>query len=200
MFSEIGTVEKVVQTAEKVVQTQLEDIKNCGISIYCAGYDKGYQQRQRDIVEHGDKVYHEDGLNSEENILCTTQEAYQKGLEDMWNAFHVAYELPDDQMEAVFDDIWFSSIFRKYTPTEFVKVIEDWKQQQKEMDEDEIKVGDEVTDYQGNIFYAVDICDGDIRCWSKDGISVLLDHECLKKTGKHIDGISDVLQQMQEGE
>lgn len=124
--------------------------------------------------------------------------AYQKGLEDMCNAFRVAYELSDDQMETVFDDIWFSSIFRKYTPAEFVKVIEDWKQKQEEMDKDEIRVGDEVEDYQGNILYAVDICDGYIRCWTKEGMSVPLADVCLKKTGKHIDGIAEVLKQMQE--
>ena len=110
---------------KRTLNTQvLNDIVNVyyldGIEAgYKAGYDYGY----------------ENGLNSEKNILCTTQEAYQKGLDDAWAAARKLFsDMSEKEIEAIFPNEWNNGGFRaliELKPQEAIEKIREYEEKQK---------------------------------------------------------------------
>ena len=83
---------------------------------------------------------------------ATTLE-YEKGLNDAWKTITTIAKMPGGERERVFGDTWLSNILNKFSVSEIINILDGYEPEQ-----DEIKVGDIITD--GKISYLViDITD-----------------------------------------
>lgn len=133
---------------------------------------------------------------------ATTLE-YQQGLDDAWKAIMKIAKMPDGERGRVFGDCWISNILNKFSATEIINILDGYEPEQ-----DEIKVGNEVTytfkdgteivpfvvfkinDDGGNrICEGLQVTDGR---WVGGGLD-------YKKTGRHFPQVEELLKAMKGG-
>lgn len=136
--------------------------------------------------------------------------AYQRGLEDAWEAARKIADMwtriDNDELLAIFgitERIGHStirSLFEKQTANEAMLELEAYEEKQKA--DDEIKVGDEVETKDGKRFVVTTFgsgFDGDIAVGvCADGLGLGVDLKELHKTGRHFD-IEMILEDMRCG-
>lgn len=144
-------------------------------------------------------------LNSDyinEHFGSLQDDAYQRGLEDAWEAARKIVKMPDPPYWGVFDE-YKDDLFRKITATEAIAKLKAYEEKQKH--DDKIVVGDEVewdNDFTGDRFIVTRIYQPYGKKEQCDGIdddgdvyrAVLI--ESLVKTGRHFD-IASILKEMQ---
>ena len=153
---------------------------------YQHGYDKGYK----------------DKTNNDEVCKELASEAYQRGLNDAWEAARKIIEMPDPPYWGVFGE-YKSDLFGKITASEAIEKLKAYEEKQKAADE--IKVGDEVISldrkgkaieemspwfvtYETKYSYQGFDTDGSFRSNPK---------ESVRKTGRHFN-IDKILKEMQQ--
>ena len=149
-------------------------------AIFRKGVNAGHEQGFKDGYEEG-----------KEN------RDYQKGLDDAWEIARKIIEYNESECKQVFGTVLWSHIICGLSASEAKAKIEAWEQKQKEADE--IKVGDEVVwDDAKYIVTAVLEAYGEVSLVNSSGESVYALTEQCNKTGRHFNGIAEVLKQMQE--
>ena len=142
--------------------------------------------------------------NLDEETKQSVDEAYQRGLEDAWEAARKLFSsMADSDIEKAFPTEWNSGGFNalmNLQPQEAIEKLKAYEEKQKV--DDKIEVGDEVN-WLGDCFIVTRIfqsrtqkeqCDGidDDGCVYRD---ILMDD--LEKTGRHFD-IEKILEEMRE--
>ena len=69
-------------------------------------------------------------------------EAYQRGLDEAWEAAEKVLMLESEELKEIFDVIYEEEVFGNFTPAKAIEKLRAYEEQKKA--EDEIKVGDEV--------------------------------------------------------
>ena len=164
------------------------DIEQARMEAYQKGYETGYEDG-----------YNEPGKNQ--------QEAYQKGLNDLWEAVQKAIkmycEIDNEVFLRVFYDVkcdWGESVLQalfKNTPQHLIDSIRQYEQRQ----EEQIQVGDEVIAASGKAVI-IDISDNkDNARYIYSDSTLGFDNICnLRKTGRHFPEVAAVLEKMREGQ
>ena len=128
--------------------------------------------------------------------------AYQRGLEDAWEAARKIVKMPDPPYWGVFDE-YKDDLFRKITAAEAIEKLKAYEEKQKA--DDEIKVGDEVYAYtpsgKTRPFIIIKIYDEDgVKYYSginADGNHVQGGLNYIK-TGRHFPHVVELLKAMKE--
>lgn len=125
--------------------------------------------------------------------------AYQKGLNDAWEAARKLFSsMADSDIEKAFPIEWNNGGFKalmNLQPQEAIEMLKAYEEKQKA--DDEIKAGDEVI-YNGTTKCIVVRPEDDERYASlidSDGTHYAADHRECKKTGRHFD-IDKILEDM----
>ena len=176
----VGEINNNLSILEELVR---KDIMEQVDEAYQKGYDKGYADKTNN------------------NEVCKMlakdiqDEAYQRGLDDAWEAARKIVLSPDEggtslpDLFAMFGNGPMQAVFRNYSATQAIAKLKDHEEKRKA--DDEIKVGDEVkrklasendsrgivTKEWGDIYYIM-WSDGSSGKWYKDSIV---------KTGRHFD-------------
>lgn len=148
-------------------------------------YDKGYKQGQKDM---------------EQDTMAVLENGKMIGREEAWECCRKLFAtMPEKDIEQAFYTEWHNGGFNalmNLNVTDAIRRIEEYEKKKKD---DEIKVGDEVTESdpsgKGIVTRANEVC-----CyvmWA-DGSSGSRGKDDLHKTGKHIDGLDEILKQLQE--
>ena len=126
---------------------------------------------------------------------------YEDGLNEAWELARDIVCLPVDGgkssewLEITFGTARDELVLRDYSASEAIK------QAKHEEKQEEIKVGDEVTDDDGweGVVTWISPNGEYLIILQKDGTSLHWEKERFKKTGRHFPEIAEVLKQMQEG-
>ena len=138
--------------------------------------------------------------NERDDVQKQVNEAYQRGLEDAWEAARKIVcddELGWNTLLHIFNRGNFDGIFGDFSPSEAIAKLKAYEEKQKA--DDEIKVGDEVI-YNGTTKCLVVRPETDERYASLidgDGAHYSADHRECKKTGRHFD-IASILEDMRK--
>lgn len=151
-------------------------------------FDKGYKQG------------YTDGKDEAYKNPVPTQDAYQRGLDDAWEAARIIYGMNKDTRLVTTAFVHYETVFDNYSASEAIAKIKEYEEKQTD---DEIRVGDEVyikTDGCKGIVWGIEDVDfenfGEYLVFG--GTSTMYHGEHLEKTGRHFDQIEEVLKQMQE--
>ena len=155
----------------------------------------------REIFNRGYKQGFKDGKEADcdckDNMENEYNRGFNEGLFEAWECVKRIYDLQCDTVKEIFGSKYFKDVLENYSASEAIKKVEEYEEKQKQVDE--IKVGDEVTErgwsYKGIVTRANEVC-----CYVmwRDGSSGRRDTDDLHKTGKHIDGLDEILKQLQE--
>ena len=172
---------ETISQTEGLAREAVTNIRNA----YDRGYKQGYKDGKADVV--------------------TT--SYEKGLNDAWECLKkIVFEKCDDgltftEIIKIFDGKCLTSeILNGYSPSEAIAKIKEYEKKQEQAD-DEIEVGDEVI--EGKVFNSgkgiVTFVSPIVTyvVWY-DGSTGRRKLEDLKKTGRHFDKISEILEQLKE--
>lgn len=119
--------------------------------------------------------------------------AYQRGLEDAWEAARKIIEMTSPPYWEVFNE-YKEDLFGKITATEAIEKLKAYEEKQKA--EDEIKVGDEVEVLNSGSKYLIAWFAGTSLCgFAHDGVTCRLQPSDVRKTGRHFD-IKSILEAM----
>ena len=142
----------------------------------------------------------EDGAKSVENWnerekKLRMDEAYQKGLNDAWDAARKLWEYSATTLKKIFNKCCYSvvrDILRKYSASECIEKIRKYEQDQKE-----IKVGDEVEATAGKAVIIEVFGNGKyVRYMYPDAKTGFNDSCSITRTGRHFPEIAKVLRKM----
>ena len=150
------------------------------------GYEQGY--------ENGFIAGH---LKAEKSGQSFYEDGYQRGLNDAWEAARKVVALSTVDRRKVFGSEYMYSILENHTASEAIEKIRQYKQEQ-----EEIKVGDEVTAEEETSKFVVTwmndrcICgvDEEGKCYSYEP------REISGRTGRCFPEIAEVMQKMRETE
>ena len=134
---------------------------------------------------------------TEPDMEKVSEEAYEKGLSDAWEAANKILELNTGARTKIFSCAPFRNIFAMFSVSEAIERIRQYKQEQKQ---EQIQVGDEVRNIE-NKWTAV-VCNIEGECMTLmdtngalgDGYNV----NRFTKTGRHFPEIAAVLAKMKE--
>ena len=134
------------------------------------------------------KTY-EDGLN---------EKTYEDGLNEAWEAARkigCADGYKREELDDIFGNCSVTYIFGSFTASEAIKQVKEYEEKQ-----EEIKVGDEVTDYDGwdGVVTWIDPDGEYLIIIQKDGTALRWKKDIFKKTGRHFPQIEEVLKQMKK--
>ena len=135
-------------------------------------------------------------------------EAYNKGLQDLYNAIYTLImpsvrlchlKIPSmkiSEMRKIFGTGYLDEIIVNNTPEEIIDKINQWKAE-KDKEEQELHVGDEITTDKGIVGIITDVGDDDGTVWlsyrltpATRGINFCWAYSAkCKKTGRHFDSI-----------
>lgn len=169
--------------------------------------DEPFGRNDDPVIPHGmDELYRAKGFNSlvfDKNGLDKLtpldkelEEAYEKGLNDAWKAITKIAKMPDGEREKVFGDWWISNILNKFSAHEIINILDGYEPEQ-----DEIKVGDEVTPKSNDsnwLGVVVGVDDTNAMVMTKDGYTAMYRFEILKKTDRHFPQAVELLNAMKE--
>lgn len=158
-----------------------------GISVYSVSEDK---KLMVDFV----------AIEELEDAQKEIDEAYQRGLDDAWEAARKIVTWPDRSLinSDTFDLDPGESIFTKYSASEAIAKLKAYEEQQKA--DDEIKVGDVVmvcTDSNKYTFVVTKVNDESVWGVDADGSWNFWDINDVTKTDKHYN-IDKILEEMRE--
>lgn len=157
------------------------------------GYDQGYEDG------------HEDGINAVNTYDADLKaEAYNKGLEDAWNVTKKIYDgecdggYSYDELDEIFGTRSCHHILESFTVFEAVEKVKAYEE--KQMQYDEFKVGDEVYQLNESYRYVISAFIDDDRAVliSKHGNWGTGPLNTLKKTGRHFDQMNEILEKLEE--
>lgn len=125
---------------------------------------------------------------------------YEDGLNEAWELARKMYQfnpINNKQLCEELYDMGFNEFICSTTASEAIKQVKEYKEKQ-----EEIKIGDEVTDDDGwnGVVTWIDPDGEYLIILQKDGTALHWKKESFKKTGRHFTEIEEVLKQMQEGE
>lgn len=166
----------------------------------------------------GDLICHIDGLNisvdsklkklqkKEEHHVDLQEwvdEAYNKGIQDLYDAIRCLFApcgrvplMPVSDMRKLFGSVYAEKIIINKSPEEIIDKVNQWKAE-KDKEEQELHVGDEVTTDNDHIGIIIDIGDDDDIVWiayrimpEARGLDICwVNSAKCKKTGRHFDSI-----------
>ena len=146
---------------------------------YQHGYDKGYK----------------DKTNNDEVCKELASEAYQRGLNDAWEAAKKIIEMPDPPYWGVFSE-YKSDLFGKITASEAIEKLKAYEEKQKAGED--VKRGDVVIRVDDDTRYLVTyVGDGRVYGTGKDGKWYGAYLKDVRRTGEHHD-IDKILEEMSE--
>lgn len=167
------------------------------------------------IIAYTRNEGYDDGYNDGLKALQFTDgiEIYTNGMNDAWAAA-LKVVLPEnaggkytsDEMRKIFGVEFDYQCLQKYTPQEVVRKFSDYDEQKKKTDQ-EIRVGDEVSfrydDRPDTVMVVTDIYDqaGELHICGMDARGMQYAGKlakCWKKTGRHFDQVSKLLEAMKE--
>lgn len=148
-------------------------------------YDKGYETAKHECEDCN--------ANAVKIADDNAHEAYQKGLEDAWEAAIKVVALSTVDRRKVFGSEYMYSILENHTASEAIEKIRAYEQEQ----DGEIKVGDEVIN-QNKTAVVTEITNRYTRIMYSDGSGYALFAKGLTKTGRHFHEIAEVLAKMKE--
>ncbi len=130
-------------------------------------------------------------------------EAYQRGLDEAWEAAEKVLMLESEELKEIFDVIYEEEVFGNFTPAKAIEKLRAYEEQKKA--EDEIKVGDEVKDCEAEIGIVFDRKDNKylivyFDLAESDIYSGESERGELKKTGRHFPQAAELLAALGEGE
>ena len=134
--------------------------------------------------------------NAEIKYRAEVKEAYQKGLEDAWDAarkvaYYWIWSGQTSEAEEIFgtDDV--IAIFKSHSASEAIEKIRQYERGK----EEQIQVGDEVISPNGK-GVVTEIKDIYVRIMYAKGSGQVVKPEDLTKTGRHFPEIAEVLEKM----
>ena len=169
---------------------------------------EGIRRQAQELIdqayERGFKAGKEEFVTTEAKVV---NEAYQKGLDDAWEAARKIASMSYSEQFDVFNERGNANIFGCNSASEAIEKIRQYEEQKK-ADEEEIKVGDEVIFNRDAPFKVIVTCvkhSGgkplDYTVMANNGLmwDYVKPNE-ITKTGRHFTQIAEVLKQLQEGE
>ena len=132
--------------------------------------------------------------NERDDVQKQVDEAYQRGLDDAWEAARKIVEMSDPPYWELFDE-YKENLFGKISAAEAIAKLKAYEEKQKT--DEKIKVGDEVI-YNGTTKCLVVRPETDERyavLIDGNGYHYSADHRECKKTGRHFD-IQSILEEM----
>ena len=129
------------------------------------------------------------------------KDAYQKGLNDAWEAARKIFHMTPDLRGKVLDcpPCVYEDVVNLVTVFEAIEKLRQWEQKK-----DEIQVGDEVEIVSGFGSYGVVSWihpeASDVYVIRRDGSAGDEEKNDLKKTGRHFPQVAELLKAMQEGQ
>ena len=158
----------------------------------------------------GDLICHIDGMNEsieskmkklqekeeqQANLQAKIDEAYNKGIQDLYNALSFFSE-PIPEMREIFGSVYMEKIIQNYSPKEIIDKVNQWKAD-KDKEEQELHVGDEVAIDNGLIGIIIDVDNDNGIVWvsyritpAARGLDFCWAYSAkCKKTGRHFDSI-----------
>ena len=138
--------------------------------------------------------------NERDDVQKQVDEAYQRGLEDAWEAARKIVRMPEGDLLNIFTECYSAvctalQVLLKYDASEAIEKLKAYEEKQKA--DGEIKVGDEVI-YNGTTKCLVVRPETDERyavLIDGNGYHYSADHRECKKTGRHFD-IQSILEEM----
>ena len=136
--------------------------------------------------------------NERDDVQKQADEAYQRGLDDAWEAARKLFSsMADSDIEKVFPTEWNNGGFNaliNLRPQEVIEKLKAYEEKQKA--DDEIKVGDEVIYNEHKfIVFATETEKYYASLFDVNGRHASADHREFKKTGRHFD-IDKILEAM----
>ena len=158
-------------------------------AVYEKGYDKGL----------------EDGINKVNTYDADLKaEAYNKGLEDAWNITRKIYYCESDggysydELDKIFGTKSCQRILKSFTAFEVMEKVKAYEEKQKQ--DDEIKVGDEIYNkkYGKAVVLGISSSTNFIDILTDDGSVFEKVSPLFIKTGRHFDQIENIKKMLQE--
>lgn len=135
-----------------------EDLNKVLQDVYLAIYE-GETLNKEEIIDSkiGNFTSHMTGMNTQidaklkklqekeeqqADLQAKIDEAYNKGLQDLYDALHIFSE-PVPEMREIFDSVYIEKIILKYSPKEIIDKVNQWKAK-KDKEDKELHVGDEI--------------------------------------------------------
>ena len=161
-----------VINAKPYAEPDLEQVRK---EAYQKGYETGYEDG-----------YNEPGKNQ--------QEAYQRGLNDAWDAARKIIRMPEGDLLNIFPECYSAvctalQVFLKYDASECIEKIQAYEQE-------EIKVGDEVVSENDIKAVVIDMDDYLLHVLDENGVANGWPREDVVKTGRHFPEIAIILEKM----
>ena len=172
-------------------ETAKHECEDCNANAVKIADDKAHEAYQKGY-ENGFIAGH---LKAEKSGQSFYEDGYQRGLNDAWEAARKVVALSTVDRRKVFGSEYMYSILENHTASEAIEKIRQYKQEQ-----EEIKVGDEVTAEEETSKFVVTwmndrcICgvDEEGKCYSYEP------REISGRTGRCFPEIAEVLQKMKE--
>lgn len=128
-------------------------------------------------------------------LQAQIDEAYNKGIQDLYDALRIFSE-PTPKMREIFGSVYTEKIILKYSPKEIIDKVNQWKAE-KDKEDQEFHVGDEVTTDEGSVGIIIDVGDNSGIVWityrvipEARGLDFCwISKIKCKKTGRHFDSI-----------
>lgn len=156
-------------------------------AAYCKGKEDGNKIADKDLKEIQDSTY---------------DVAYTKGVEDFENLF-----VHEHDYEQFFEDTYGSkdpdyNLYDLVAEYGAKKVLNDFKkwQEEKKKREEEIKVGDEVIDSDGDKGIITSVDYESVAVLFNDGSTGIFYDTTFKKTGRHFDEVEQLLNKLKGDE
>ena len=137
---------------------------------------------------------------TEPDTEAIEKEAYQRGLNDAWEAAKKIVSIPTAELHTMLDKaVYYDTVFRDCTASECIEKIRAYEEKKKA--EQEIKVGDEVyfCDKQ-NLRVVTAICENTAVQFTSCGKWCVNDISELHKTGRHFPEIAEIMKKMKGAE
>lgn len=174
------------QRATKIIMNTVEGVKAQIRKAYNKGYEDGKADTPFTDTEEAEK------------------KAYNRGLADMLEAAKSMRMMTGDELEVVFGLHYIGDIFVNLSPSKIVSKYHAFKAQIKELEDAEIKVGDEVySDAFDDKGIVTHITTDKVSCVCIicNGFTMMKVGLCgLHKTGRHFDQIAEVLAELRGAE
>jgi len=164
---------------------------------------EGMKRQAKELIEQAYQRGYKAGVEScADAIGQISDDAKNDGItEGRDEAWELAYKLVFNQgnIRDVFDSKSLGSIVEEYSVTEAIEKIREWEEKQTQEEDNEIHVGDEVKNQYGFKYFITGINDN--LCCGIGGTGYYQnDIRLVKKTGRSIPEIAEVLKKIQEGE
>ena len=166
---------------KNTTKTKMNLFSRIADSIYQQGYEDGQAATPFTDTEEAEK------------------KAYNRGLNEAWETAKKIVNMSEDEFDAVFDDVEYLEAAFESTPQETIAKIKAYEDKQKQ--DAEIKVGDEVT-HNGAKFIVLNIdSQTSVYCLDIRGRTpIFASIRNLTKTGRHFDQIAEVLAELRGAE